>query len=79
MTVECDLHGILQVLESGRLDPAKLSADISRLGGHGLYLPDVETIVSQVSADAKSGDVLAVDSNGGFGGVHQKLLAAIAR
>ena len=71
-----DLH---KIPENDRLDPEQLSADIARLGGHGFYLPDVETIVSQVTADAKPGDVLAVLSNGGFGGIHQKLLAALAR
>jgi UDP-N-acetylmuramate: L-alanyl-gamma-D-glutamyl-meso-diaminopimelate ligase len=39
----------------------------------------VETIVAQVSAQAQPGDVLAVLSNGGFGGIHQKLLDALAR
>jgi UDP-N-acetylmuramate: L-alanyl-gamma-D-glutamyl-meso-diaminopimelate ligase len=71
-----DLH---KIPENDRLDPAKLSADIARLGGQGSYLPDVETIVAQVSAQAKPGDVLAVLSNGGFGGIHQKLLDALTR
>ena len=69
-----DLH---KIPENDRLDPAKLSADIARLGGHGFYLPDVETIVAQVKQDARSGDVVAVLSNGGFGGIHGKLLAAL--
>jgi len=60
-----------------RLDPEKLAADISRLGGHGYYLPDPATIVARVKAQARSGDVVAVLSNGGFGGIHQKLLAAL--
>jgi len=70
-----DLH---KIPENDRLDPAKLSADIARLGGQGFYLPDVETIVSHVSARAQPGDVLAVLTNGGFGGIHQKLLDALA-
>ncbi len=70
-----DLH---KIPENDRLDPAKLSADIARLGGHGFYLPDVETIVARVKQDARSGDVVAVLSNGGFGGIHQKLLAALS-
>jgi UDP-N-acetylmuramate: L-alanyl-gamma-D-glutamyl-meso-diaminopimelate ligase len=70
-----DLH---KIPENDRLDPAKLSADIARLGGTGYYLPDVETIVAHVKSNATSGDVVAVLSNGGFGGIHQKLLAALA-
>ncbi|MDP3850181.1 MAG: UDP-N-acetylmuramate:L-alanyl-gamma-D-glutamyl-meso-diaminopimelate ligase [Luteolibacter sp.] len=70
-----DLH---KIPENDRLDPIKLSADIARLGGHGDFLPDVETIIARVKADALPGDVVAVLSNGGFGGIHRKLLAALA-
>ena len=70
-----DLH---KIPENDRLDPARLSADIARLGGKGFYLPDVETIVAQVKAEAQPGDVIAVLSNGGFGGIHTKLLQALA-
>jgi UDP-N-acetylmuramate: L-alanyl-gamma-D-glutamyl-meso-diaminopimelate ligase len=69
-----DLH---KIPENDRLDPARLSADIARLGGTGFYLPDVETIVAHVKSNAVSGDVVAVLSNGGFGGIHQKLLDAL--
>ncbi len=70
-----DLH---KIPENDRLDPDKLSADIARLGGQGWYLPDLETIIAKVKETAKPGDVIAVLSNGGFGGIHQKLLAALA-
>lgn len=69
-----DLH---KIPENDRLDPAKLSADIGRLGGECAYLADVDAIVSHVKSGAKSGDVVAVLSNGGFGGIHGKLLAAL--
>ncbi|MFT4177596.1 MAG: UDP-N-acetylmuramate:L-alanyl-gamma-D-glutamyl-meso-diaminopimelate ligase [Luteolibacter sp.] len=70
-----DLH---KIPEDDRLDPEKLSADIEKSGGKGAYLPDVETIVSYVKGHAQSGDVIAVLSNGGFGGIHQKLLEELA-
>jgi UDP-N-acetylmuramate: L-alanyl-gamma-D-glutamyl-meso-diaminopimelate ligase len=69
-----DLH---KIPENDRLDPDKLSADIARLGGHGFYLPDIESIIAKVKAGAEYGDVIAVLSNGGFGGIHQKLLDAL--
>ncbi|MCP5547416.1 MAG: UDP-N-acetylmuramate:L-alanyl-gamma-D-glutamyl-meso-diaminopimelate ligase [Akkermansiaceae bacterium] len=69
-----DLH---KIPEDDRLDPAKLSADIARHGGRGEYVTEVETIVERVKQDAKPGDVVAVLSNGGFGGIHDKLLAAL--
>ena len=70
-----DLH---KIPENDRLDPDKLSADIARLGGQAWYLPDIESIIAQVKAGAQAGDVVAVLSNGGFGGIHEKLLAALA-
>lgn len=70
-----DLH---KIPEQDRLDPDKLSADIARLGGTGWYLPDIESIVATVKEKALPGDIVAVLSNGGFGGIHQKLLAALA-
>ena len=70
-----DLH---KIPENDRLNPDQLSADIARLGGHGWYLPDLETIIATVKEHAESGDVVAVLSNGGFGGIHEKLLTALA-
>ncbi|MEN9975624.1 MAG: UDP-N-acetylmuramate:L-alanyl-gamma-D-glutamyl-meso-diaminopimelate ligase [Verrucomicrobiota bacterium] len=69
-----DLH---KIPAHDRLDPTRLAADIARHGGIGYYLPDVETIVAHVKAHAQCGDVVAVLSNGGFGGIHQKLLDAL--
>jgi len=69
-----DLH---KIPENDRLDPVKLSQDIAHLGGSCAYLPDVESIVDAVKKEAKPGDVIAVLSNGGFGGIHGKLLAAL--
>jgi UDP-N-acetylmuramate: L-alanyl-gamma-D-glutamyl-meso-diaminopimelate ligase len=69
-----DLH---KIPENDRLDPAKLSADIARLGGNGFYLPDADAIVALVKERAKPGDVVAVLSNGGFGGIHRKLLDSL--
>jgi UDP-N-acetylmuramate: L-alanyl-gamma-D-glutamyl-meso-diaminopimelate ligase len=57
-----------------RLDPQRLATDIGRLGGDGRYLATVPEIVDQVVREARAGDVVAVLSNGGFGGIHQKLL-----
>lgn len=69
-----DLH---KVPEGERLDPDRLSQDIVEFGGKGWYLPGVAEIVDLVSAEAKPGDVIAVLSNGGFGGIYQKLLGSL--
>ena len=39
---------------------------------------DLDSLVLAVAKEAKSGDHILVMSNGGFGGVHQKILKAIA-
>jgi UDP-N-acetylmuramate: L-alanyl-gamma-D-glutamyl-meso-diaminopimelate ligase len=70
-----DLH---KIPENDRLDPAKLSADIARHGGHGSYVQDLNEIINTVAKNATPGDIIAVLSNGGFGGIHQKLLTALA-
>jgi len=38
----------------------------------------VNAIVGEVAARAKSGDVVAILSNGGFGGIYEKLPEALA-
>jgi UDP-N-acetylmuramate: L-alanyl-gamma-D-glutamyl-meso-diaminopimelate ligase len=60
-----------------RLSEDQLVADLQRGGTGARHLPDVDTIVAQVSAEAQPGDVVVVMSNGGFGGIHGKLLEAL--
>lgn len=69
-----DLH---KIPENDRLDPAKLAADITRLGGHGWYITDPDAILTKVRDAVQPGDVVAILSNGGFGGIHQKLLESL--
>jgi UDP-N-acetylmuramate: L-alanyl-gamma-D-glutamyl-meso-diaminopimelate ligase len=61
-----------------RLSEDQLVADLQRSGTAARHLPDVDTIVTEVSAEARPGDVIVVMSNGGFGGIHGKLLEALA-
>jgi len=39
---------------------------------------DLERLVAAIAGDAREGDQVLVMSNGGFGGIHEKLLAALA-
>ena len=61
-----------------RLSEDQLVSDLQRAGTAARHLPDVDTIVKHVSAEAKPGDLIVVMSNGGFGGIHGKLLEALA-
>ena len=62
-----------------RLDPAMLMADLKAAGKDAAYLPDVDSIVAHVAARAQGGDLVVVFSNGGFGGIHGKLLERLGR
>ncbi|MEI6676392.1 MAG: hypothetical protein WCO57_14580 [Verrucomicrobiota bacterium] len=69
-----DLH---KIFAYDRLAPEKFAADIGRHGGHGCYLTGIDEIVEKVKDTGRPGDVIAVLTNGGFGGIHQKLLDAL--
>jgi UDP-N-acetylmuramate: L-alanyl-gamma-D-glutamyl-meso-diaminopimelate ligase len=64
--------------EAERLSEAELVADLTRAGVAARHLPDVDTIVRTVASEAAPGDLIVVMSNGGFGGIHGKLLQALA-
>ena len=64
--------------ESERLSEARLVEDLARQHVRARHLPSVEAIVDAVSKEARDGDLVVVMSNGGFGGIHQKLVAALA-
>lgn len=68
-----------RVAPQDRLDEAKLCADITALGTECYLGTDVDNIVAHVIARVHPGDVLLVMSNGGFGGIHGKLLSALAQ
>ena len=62
-----------------RLDPARLMEDLKAQGKDAACLPDVEAIVSHVVKHAQGGEIEVVFSNGGFGGIHGKLLERLGR
>ena len=61
-----------------RLSEDQLVNDLREAGTSARHLPDVDAIVDYVAGEARSGDVIVVMSNGGFGGIHGKLLKALA-
>ena len=54
----------------GALAPLNLRASAPK----ALVFSDLEQLIAAVVAEAKSGDHILVMSNGGFGGIHQKIL-----
>jgi UDP-N-acetylmuramate: L-alanyl-gamma-D-glutamyl-meso-diaminopimelate ligase len=61
----------------GVLDIEKLIDAIATSDKPAFAITDVEEIVQKLGNEMRSGDVIAVMSNGGFGGIHEKLLAAL--
>src|SRR6516164_7116990 len=68
-----------QLAPSERLDPEKLMQDLKTSGKNAAYLSDVDAIVAHVSKNIQGGDIICVFSNGGFGGIHGKLLGRLGR
>ena len=62
-----------------RLNPEKLMKDIGATGKPTAYLPDADAIVAHLAKIVQGGDVIVVFSNGGFGGIHGKLLDRLGR
>jgi UDP-N-acetylmuramate: L-alanyl-gamma-D-glutamyl-meso-diaminopimelate ligase len=59
--------------EAERLDVAVLVAQIVRSGRRARVLADADDIVERAAPEMRPGDVVAILSNGGFGGIYEKL------
>jgi UDP-N-acetylmuramate: L-alanyl-gamma-D-glutamyl-meso-diaminopimelate ligase len=59
------------------LDPNRLVADLAADGIESHYIPKVSEIVEHLTGRLRGGEVVLVMSNGGFGGIHEKLLDAL--
>jgi UDP-N-acetylmuramate: L-alanyl-gamma-D-glutamyl-meso-diaminopimelate ligase len=60
-----------------RFDPERLAADLRGRGVAARHIGVVDKIVEQVAESAAAGDTVVVMSSGGFGGIHDKLLARL--
>jgi len=54
------------------------SAALAPLGGKATVKDDLDKLIEAIAAAAKPGDQVLVMSNGGFGGIHEKLLKRLA-
>jgi UDP-N-acetylmuramate: L-alanyl-gamma-D-glutamyl-meso-diaminopimelate ligase len=66
-----------RIPENERLDEDRLVHDLRRMGRAAWNLVDVEGIIRKVSEEARPGDLIIILSNGGFGGIYEKLPAAL--
>jgi UDP-N-acetylmuramate: L-alanyl-gamma-D-glutamyl-meso-diaminopimelate ligase len=63
--------------ENERLDPAGVIADLTRNAKAARLLPDANAIVASIATELRRGDVVVFLSNGGFGGIYDKLPARL--
>jgi UDP-N-acetylmuramate: L-alanyl-gamma-D-glutamyl-meso-diaminopimelate ligase len=59
--------------ERERLDTAAVVQTLRHMGRPAVQIADADTIVTKVVPELKRGDVVAILSNGGFGGIYEKL------
>ena len=63
--------------DAERLQVGELVHDVRSAGVHARELPDVTAIVETIAREARSGDLVIIMSNGGFDGIHDRLLTAL--
>jgi UDP-N-acetylmuramate: L-alanyl-gamma-D-glutamyl-meso-diaminopimelate ligase len=60
-----------------RLDPAALVARLTSAGKRARHIPAVADIVEVIAEEGRPGDLVVLMSNGGFDGIHERLLARL--
>lgn len=63
--------------EADRLSVPKLVGDLHQSGRSARAAESIEDIIAAIVREHRSGDLVVIMSNGGFGGIHQKLLQAL--
>jgi UDP-N-acetylmuramate: L-alanyl-gamma-D-glutamyl-meso-diaminopimelate ligase len=66
-----------KVPEAQRLSERDLVSAIAGQGQDARFIAGVDEIVAHLSRELREGDRVVILSNGGFGGIHDKLLAAL--
>src|SRR5260370_22763123 len=59
--------------EAERLDLNRMIDEIQKRGKQARILADADAIVNAIAAELRERDVVAILSNGGFGGIYEKL------
>ncbi len=65
--------------EAERLDVVQLVDDLQGRGQQARHIPDIDAIVDTIVREHRPGDVVVLMSNGGFGGIHHKLITALQK
>ena len=68
-----------QLGEENRLDPESVAESVRGLGKEARVFSSSDAIAEQLSAEAKTGDILLIMSNGSFDGLCEKLLTKLSQ
>ncbi len=63
-----------KIPEAERLHPEEVVDDLKARGKNARYVPSIDEIVALLKKEGRSGDVICLMSNGGFGGIYDKIL-----
>ncbi len=66
-----------QIPEDERLRPERVVGELARRGLEASYLPEVDEIIEHLVRSRTGADVALIMSNGGFGGIWDRLLARL--
>src|SRR5262245_17838447 len=72
------LYEAYRVKAEEQMSIEELVEDLQAQSKPALAIDGAEAIVEHLKPVLRAGDVVAIMSNGGFGGIHQKLLDALA-
>lgn len=71
--VVADVFQAANIPPAERLHPELVVAGLKERGLSARLLPDADAIVAEIAPQLKTGDVVAILSNGAFGGIYEKL------
>ena len=61
-----------------KLDCPRLAADLAEKGKQAFFFPETKPILALLGKEVRSGDLIAIMSNGGFDNIHRRVLKLLA-
>ena len=77
VAIIADVHLAEKAPEGHCFSPTQLVADLRQNGVEAYHISGVDKIIDHLSQHLQPGDVVLIMSNGGFGGIHAKLLTTL--
>jgi UDP-N-acetylmuramate: L-alanyl-gamma-D-glutamyl-meso-diaminopimelate ligase len=71
------VFGAERIPEGERMSPEEVVASLRAAGRPAECVPEVDDIVARLAATCRKGDLVLLMSNGGFGGIQEKLRVAL--